>query len=243
MVSYAWDFGDGGTATGATPNHDFLTSGTRDVTLTVTDDEGTTGSVVIPVSVVRTNANPTASFTMSCTFLNCSFDANASGDSDGNVTSYAWDYGDGDTDTTAVPTSSHAFDAAGTYVVTLTVTDNDDGTGSTTRNAAPVAVRPIALVGSNANQGNVSTPNTIVPAATAAGDRLLLVLSLNDATRVAGTPTSGVTGWTLVDTATSGTMQTIVYTKVAAPGDGGKTVRFTLDAAAKYTLTVAVYTG
>ena len=243
MASYAWDFGDGGTATGATPNHDFVTSGTRDVTLTVTDDEGTTGSVVIPVSVVRTNANPTASFTMSCTFLNCSFDANASGDSDGNLTSYAWDYGDGDTDTTAVPTSSHAFDAAGTYIVTLTVTDNDDGTGSTTRNAAPVAVRPIALVGSNANQGNVSTPNTIVPAATAAGDRLLLVLSLNDATRVAGTPTSGVTGWTLVDTATSGTMQTIVYTKVAAPGDGGKTVRFTLDAAAKYTLTVAVYRG
>ena len=243
VASYAWDFGDGGTATGATPNHDFVTSGTRDVTLTVTDDEGTTGSVVIPVSVVRTNANPTASFTVSCTFLNCSFDANASGDSDGNVTSYAWDYGDGDTDTTAVPTSSHAFDAAGTYVVTLTVTDNDDGTGSTTRNAAPVAVRPIALVGSNANQGNVATPNTIVPAATAAGDRLLLVLSLNDATRVAGTPTSGVTGWTLVDTATSGTMQTIVYTKVAAPGDGGKTVRFTLDAAAKYTLTVAVYRG
>ena len=52
-----------------------------------------------------------------------------------------------------------------------------------------------------------------------------------------------MTGWTLVDTATSGTMQTIVYTKVAAPGDGGKTVRFTMDAAAKYTLTVAVYSG
>ena len=243
VASYAWDFGDGGTATGATPNHDFVTSGTRDVTLTVTDDEDTTGSVVIPVSVVRTNADPTASFTVSCTFLECSFDASGSGDSDGNVTSYAWDYGDGDTDTTAVPTSSHAFDAPGTYVVTLTVTDNDDGTGNTTRNAAPVAVRPIALVGSSANQGNVATPNTIVPAATAAGDRLLLVLSLNDATRVAGTPTSGVTGWTLVDTATSGTMQTIVYTKVAAPGDGGKTVRFTLDGPAKYTLTVAAYRG
>ena len=38
-------------------------------------------------------------------------------------------------------------------------------------------------------------------------------------------------------------MQTIVYTKVAAAGDGGKTVRFSMDAAAKYTLTVAAYTG
>ena len=144
----------------------------------------------------------------------------------------------------AVSTSSHTYDAAGPYVVTLTVTDNDDGTGSTTRNIAPVAVRPIALVGSNANQGNVATPNTIVPAATAAGDRLLHgAQPQRRHAASAGTPTSGVTGWTLVDTATSGTMQTIVYTKVAAPGDGGKTVRFTMDAAAKYTLTVAVYTG
>ena len=127
--------------------------------------------------------------------------------------------------------------------MTLTVTDNDGGTGSTTRNVSPVAVRPIALVGSSVNQGNVSTPNTVVPAATAAGDRLLMVLSLNDTTRTVGTPTSGVTGWTLVDTATSGTMQTIVYTKVAAAADAGKTVRFTMDAAAKYTLTVAAYSG
>jgi PKD repeat protein len=243
VVSYAWDFGDGGTATGVTAGHDFVTSGTRDVTLTVTDDEGTQGSLVVPVSVIRHNANPTASFTTSCTFLVCSFDAAASADSDGNITSYAWDFGDGATDTTTGAAPSHTYAAGGPYVVSLTVTDNDNGTGSTTRNISPVAVRPIALVGSSANQGNVSTPNTVVPAATAAGDRLLLVLSLNDATRVAGTPTSGVTGWTLVDTAISGTMQTLVYTKVAAAGDGGKTVRFSMDAAAKYTLTVATYSG
>ena len=58
-------------------------------------------------------------------------------------------------------------------------------------------------MGSTANQGNVATPNTVVPAGTAAGDRLMLVLSLNDATRTVGDPT-GVTGWTLVDSATSG---------------------------------------
>ncbi|MCW2797923.1 PKD domain-containing protein, partial [Nocardioides sp.] len=146
VVSYAWDFGDGGTAVGATAGHDFLTSGSRDVTLTVTDDEGTPGSVVIPVSVVRNNASPTASFTASCTFLSCSFDANASGDSDGSVTSYAWDFGDGGTDTTTGVSPNHTYAAGGPYVVTLTVTDNDNGTGSTSRNISPVAVRPIALV-------------------------------------------------------------------------------------------------
>ncbi len=126
--------------------------------------------------------------------------------------------------------------------MTLTVTDNDGGTGTTARTADPVGVRPIALVGSSANQGNVSTPNTVVPTGTAAGDRLLMVLSLNDTTRVVGSP-SGVTGWTLVDTATSGSMQTLVWSKVAVAGDAGRVVRFAMDAPAKYTLTVAAYSG
>ena len=243
LVSYAWDFGDGGTGTGATPGHDFVTSGTRDVTLTVTDDEGTSGSVVIPVSVVRHNANPTASFTTSCTFLVCAFDGGASGDTDGTVTSYSWDFGDGESDASTGATPSHTYAAAGTYVVTLTVGDNDGGSGSTTHNVSPVAVRAIAFVGSSSNQGNVSTPNTVVPAATAAGDRMVLVLSLNNVTTVPGSPTSGVTGWTLVDSAVSGTMQTAVYTKVAAGSDAGKTVRFSMDTAAKYTLTLASYSG
>jgi PKD repeat protein len=241
VTSYAWDFGDGSTATGASAGHDYLTSGTRDVTLTVTDDEGTQGSLVVPVTVVRNNAAPTASFTADCTFLACRFDATASADGDGTITSYAWDFGDGDTTATgASPT--HTYAAGGAYVVTLTVTDNDGGTGSASHGVAPAAVRPIAVVGSTSNQGNVSTPNATVPAGTAAGDRLVMVLSLNDATRVTGSIT-GVTGWTLVGSATSGTMRTDVYTSVATSTDAGRTVRFSLDAAAKYTLTVAAYTG
>ena len=242
VASYAWDFGDGGTATGATPNHDFLTTGTRDVTLTVTDDEGTSGSVIVPVSVIRHNATPTATFTTSCSFLVCSFDARAASDSDGSISSYSWDFGNGETDTTTGTAPNHTYAAAGSYVVTLTVTDNELGTGSTTRSVSPAAVRPIALVGSSANQGNVSTPSAIVPAGTSTGDQLVMVLSLNDASQTVGT-TTGVTGWTLLDSAVSGSLRTNVYTKAAAVGDGGRTVRFSLAAAVKYTLTVAVYTG
>jgi hypothetical protein len=104
------------------------------------------------------------------------------------------------------------------------------------------AVRPITAVGSSSSQGNVSTPNGVVPAATSPGDQLLMALSLNDATRTIGT-TTGVTGWTLVGTAVSGTMRTTVYTKTAVTGDAGRAVRFSLDAAAKYTLTIAAYSG
>lgn len=242
VTSYAWDFGDGSTATGSTPTHDFVTSGTRDVTLTVTDDQGTQGSVVVPVQVVRTNAGPTASFAVTCRFLECSFDASASGDSDGTLVSYTWDFGDGSTVTTAGADATHTFDGGGPYDVTVVVADNDQGSATTTRTVTPVAARPIALVGSAATQGNVSTPSAIVPAGTSGGDRLVMVLSLNDTSRVVGTPT-GVTGWTLVDTATSGSMVTNVYTKVAGSTDAGRSVRFALDAAAKHTLTVAAYSG
>ena len=243
LVSYDWDFGDGGTATGTKPNHDFVTSGTRDVTLTVTDDQGTTGSVVVSVSVVRHNIVPAATFTSSCTFLVCSFDASGSTDSDGTITSYSWDFGDGSTDTGVTP-PSHTYAQPGSYIVTLSVKDNDDGVGTTTRNVSPAAVRTIAQVGSTVAQGNVSGPSGVVPSATGAGDLLVMVLSLNNSSAaVSVSATSGVTGWTLADTAVSGSMATYVYTKPAAAADAGKTTRFTLDVAAKYTLTIAAYTG
>lgn len=243
VVSYAWDFGDGGTASGRTPSHDFVTSGTREVTLTVTDDEGTSGSVVVPVQVTRTNAAPEAAFTSTCRYLVCTFDAGGSSDTDGTLASYAWTFGDGETETTTSATTTHTFATAGTYTPRLTVTDNDGGDGTTTRDVSPVALRAIEAVGSTSTQGNVTSPSVPVPAGTAAGDQLVMVLSLNDATRAPGVPGGGVTGWDLADSVASGSMRTFVYTRTAAAGDGGRTVRFTLDAAAKYTLSVAAYRG
>jgi PKD repeat protein len=179
--------------------------------------------------------------------VSCTFDATGSGDTDGTVSAYAWDFGDGGTDTGVTP-AAHSFPAAGgSYQVALTVTDNDGAPATVTKTVTVVAIRPIALVGSTSNSGNVLTPNSTVPAATQAGDRLVMILSLNAGNRVQSAPT-GTTGWTLVDTATSGSataagMVTTVYTKVAAAGDGGRVVRVPLDLAAKYTMTVAAYSG
>ena len=74
------------------------------------------------------NTAPVASFTYSCTDLACDFDASGSSDSDGSISSYSWNFGDGST--ASGMTASHTFGAAGDYTVTVTVTDNEGATDS-----------------------------------------------------------------------------------------------------------------
>ena len=69
-----------------------------------------------------------------------------------------------------------------------------------------------------------------------------MILSLNANNKVLSDPT-GTTGWNQIDSATSGTMATYVYTKVAAAADAGKKTTVPLDTAAKYTMTIAAYSG
>ncbi len=66
-----------------------------------------------------------------CTDGNCTFDGSASSDSDGTITSYAWDFGDGATGSGV--NASHAYTATGSYDVALTVTDNQNGSNTFTK--------------------------------------------------------------------------------------------------------------
>jgi chitodextrinase len=51
IASYAWDFGDQSTGTGATTTHAYSAAGSHTVTLTVTDDDGATDADTLTVTV------------------------------------------------------------------------------------------------------------------------------------------------------------------------------------------------
>ncbi len=80
------------------------------------------------------NVPPVASFTFSCTGLSCNFDGSGSSDSDGTIVSYVWNFGDSAAGSGV--NASHTYAADGTYVVTLTVTDNGGATGTQSQNVS-----------------------------------------------------------------------------------------------------------
>ncbi len=80
------------------------------------------------------------------------FVGSSSYDTDGVITNYLWDFGDGTNSTLANPT--HVYATAGNYTATLLVTDNSNGTGSAT--TAPIKVKAVDNVTKSVNVLSVS---------------------------------------------------------------------------------------
>jgi PKD repeat protein len=87
------------------------------------------------VEIISTNLLPTANFNylLEKCIVNkdITFDASVSSDSDGSIASFEWDFGDGAISQSKIVT--HRFLRTGSYNVTLTVTDNEGGSGSITK--------------------------------------------------------------------------------------------------------------
>src|SRR5262249_8493065 len=95
-TSFTWDFGDGGTGTGATTTHAFSRASTFTVTLRATSDTGQAATTSRPVTVAASTTQVVARFTFSPTMPGTNeqvfFNASASTVTNG---SFAWDFGDG----------------------------------------------------------------------------------------------------------------------------------------------------
>ena len=132
-----WPLGD------STQSHThvlFPVAGTYVLRLTASDSALTNFDEVTVIVTELPNVVPTASFTVTPTNgtvpLTVAVDASASSDSDGTITSYAWNFGDGATSSGTSTTASHQYTVAGNYTITLTITDNNAATASTTRAVA-----------------------------------------------------------------------------------------------------------
>jgi hypothetical protein len=143
-LTYAWNFGNGRTGTGALPTFTYTGPGTFTPSLTVRDEYGLTGTVTMaPLTISEPSGNlpPSAVITTpSCLGVVCNFSGATSSDPNvGDTLTYLWDFGDSTaTSTSSAP--SHTFPAAGgTYTVTLTV---KDGWGRSTVTTLSVTVSP-----------------------------------------------------------------------------------------------------
>jgi len=128
IVEYSWDFGDGNTSNDANPSPTYSEPGTYTVTLTIIDNDnktntGTTIAVITLVPRIDPIAEPKGpdSGEEGSTI---SFSSEGSNDPDGSIIEYSWDFGDGHTSNDANP--SHTYSEPGTYIVKLTVTDDQD---------------------------------------------------------------------------------------------------------------------
>jgi hypothetical protein len=200
------------------------------------------GAFVVSAADVHNQA-PIASFTVDCgaSGTHCTFDASSSTDPDGNVVSYAWSFGDGQTETDSTNHTTHDYATDGSYSVTLTVTDDDAGTANVTHTVHLDVAPPAAIqfVNSATKYANATSESLTIPADTAAGDGMLL---FDTFTRAGGTASSPA-GWTEVGRNTHGTQTTIVYDRVATAADAGSAVQVTYSLQSKATLTLATYSG
>ncbi len=124
IESWSWDFGNGNTSTLQNPSYNYQNKGIYLVSLTIADNDNDVDTKIKELYV--NNFGPNAAFSYHPSnplkddivqFTDESFNT-----SDGNISSWYWEFGDGNTSTMQHPTHSYSFN--GSYQVNLTVTNN-----------------------------------------------------------------------------------------------------------------------
>lgn len=166
IVSWTWDFGDGGTSYNQNPRYFYTLTGKYDVTLAVLDNNGCQHSLKMS-KYASIEKPPTVSFTSNLSNkckapLDVKFTGSLTGSPPYN---YLWDFGDGNSSTAANP--SHIYSSQGSYSVKLIIKDNNNCIDSQTKINIVNINPPIAdftggpthiCLGEKTSFNNLSTP-------------------------------------------------------------------------------------
>jgi kumamolisin len=122
-TGWAWDFGDSGTSTAKSPTHVYSNVGSYTVSLTTIGTSTNTLTKTNYITVTAPIVKPVASFTTNVQTGEKPLTVNFTDTSTGGPTSWLWSFGDRTTSTLQNP--SHTYKTAGSYNVSLKVTNND----------------------------------------------------------------------------------------------------------------------
>ena len=170
IVSYNWEFGNGESSESQSPSYVYMDKGIYTATLTVTDDDGAIGidSVVIEVNIGYENQPPNA-FASATPIsgdapLTVTFTGSGN-DSDGTIVSYNWEFGNGESSESQ--NSTNTYSSEGTYIATLTVTDDCGLTGianvtiTVIESGAGLWISPVAATASSAYSSSYAAGKAI----------------------------------------------------------------------------------
>jgi PKD repeat protein len=186
ITSYAWEFGDGGKASGQTVTHKFAEPGLYTVRLAVRDDSGHESGLAFDEGVVRINAPPIAVAGPSLLVApgqRVELNAGAAHDRDGRIASYQWTFSDGQAGA-ATAKVSRVFDRPGIYTAQLSVTDDSGAINSAASDRVTIKVNsePRARAGQDVVTCNSSVTVDASASADPDGDPLSYSWNFGDGT-------------------------------------------------------------
>ncbi|MBK7174326.1 MAG: PKD domain-containing protein [Bacteroidales bacterium] len=143
LTSWQWNFGDPGsgvfnTSTDQNPIHSYAATGNYTVTLITLTLNGCSDTISYPVTI---KPLPVTDFSFQSACQDNPAQFSPAGMAIPTIASWYWSFGDGGSSTLQSP--SHVYTFAGTYTVTLTVTDT---AGCENQRSHPIIIVPLPLV-------------------------------------------------------------------------------------------------
>lgn len=118
ILSWSWNYGDGNSSSFQSPTHNYSGPGTYNVCLVIMTTAQCVDSICRTIVIQQGGGNCNAAYSYSSSGLNVAFT-----DASTNATSWAWDFGDGNT--SIVQNPNHTYSAPGNYSVSLNIIDTN----------------------------------------------------------------------------------------------------------------------